>query len=119
MPIDVINPASGELLKRYDLMGHEEVNGILGAMGECQKQWANTMFVERYERFSRLAELLRSKRKELATIITQEMGKPIRQAMSEVEKCAWLCDYYIETAETHLQSESIKTNKTTDNKEER
>ncbi len=111
MPIEVINPATGELLKSYDLMSHDEVISIVDHMSQCQAQWANTMFVERHACFARLAELLREKRKELAMIITQEMGKPIRQAISEVEKCAWLCDYYIETAETHLQPEIIETDK--------
>src|SRR5690606_23408490 len=55
------------------------------------------------------AQELRNNGKKYGTIISQEMGKPIAQAIAEVEKCAWVCEYYAEQAENQLKDEVIKT----------
>jgi len=56
-----------------------------------------------------LASILRSKTREYARIVTEEMGKPIKQSISEVEKCALACDYYHENSERFLRDEVIAT----------
>jgi succinate-semialdehyde dehydrogenase/glutarate-semialdehyde dehydrogenase len=55
------------------------------------------------------ASILRNKKEDLGAIMTLEMGKPIAQSRAEVEKCAWVCDYFAENAEKFLQDEIIET----------
>ena len=57
----------------------------------------------------RLGRIMRKNREEYAKLITEEMGKPIRQSLAEIEKCAWVCDYYAERAEAFLRDEIIPT----------
>ena len=58
----------------------------------------------------RAAEILESEKNELGKMMTLEMGKPIRAAIAEAEKCAWVCRYYADTAEKHLADEVVETN---------
>src|SRR3954462_711479 len=58
------------------------------------------------------AALLRQRKRELATLMADEMGKPIAQGVGEVEKCAWVCEYYADFAESHLPPDVIKTEST-------
>ncbi len=69
-------------------------------------------FSERSKLMNEAAKVLRSKKEEYARGITTEMGKPIKQAVSEVEKCAWVCEYYAENAEKFLAEEFIETDAT-------
>ena len=67
-------------------------------------QVAKTLDVaERAEYISEgLGRVMRKNREEYARLVTEEMGKPIRQSLAEIEKCAWVCDYYAEHAEIVL-----------------
>src|SRR5690606_18866075 len=66
-------------------------------------------FSERKILMLQAAEVLKSNKQEYAKLITQEMGKPIKQAIAEVEKCAWVCEYYAENAQNHLANEPVET----------
>src|SRR5258705_4949050 len=56
------------------------------------------------------AELLRKRKGHYAGLITAEMGKPITQAEAEVEKCAWVCEYFADNAERFLARQPVQTN---------
>lgn len=71
--------------------------------------WKATPIEERIDRVKHLQKALQENRIHYATLITQEMGKPITQSLAEVDKCGVLCDYYCENAVTLLQSKPIKT----------
>jgi succinate-semialdehyde dehydrogenase/glutarate-semialdehyde dehydrogenase len=58
---------------------------------------------------SDLAELLKQKKEKLGALMTQEMGKPIKQSIAEAEKCAWVCEYYADNAERFLSKKEIST----------
>ena len=109
MKLESLNPASGELIAAYDEMSAEQVNDGLVGCHNAFLQWRRTHFSDRAELLTRVAGLLRERRDELAALMTHEMGKPITQARAEVDKCAWVCDYYAENAEAFLSKEIIET----------
>ncbi|NOX17869.1 MAG: NAD-dependent succinate-semialdehyde dehydrogenase, partial [Chlorobi bacterium] len=72
-------------------------------------EWRRTTFAERSKLMFNAAKVLRDNVKKYGEIMTLEMGKPIKQSYAEVEKCAWVCEYYAENAEKILQKEFIET----------
>src|SRR5260370_35286258 len=60
----------------------------------------------------RAAEILEGDKQEFARIMTTEMGKPIKGAVQEAEKCALVCRYYAENARRHLAEQTVETNAT-------
>lgn len=71
-----------------------------------------TTFAHRSVLMKNAAKVLRENSEEYSVLMTLEMGKPIVQSRAEVEKCAWVCDYYAENAEQFLSDEIIKTEAT-------
>jgi acyl-CoA reductase-like NAD-dependent aldehyde dehydrogenase len=104
-----INPANGELIAEYPETSPEDLEGRLAKAEEAFSRWRKTAFAERAKRFSSLAELLRKQQPVLAELMTREMGKPIAQAEAEIEKCAWVCDYYTEEGERLLAPQEVET----------
>ena len=75
---------------------------------EAFKQWKNVPFSDRQKLIAKAAELFKNKSEEFGEIITKEMNKPISQAISEVEKCTLMMNYYAE-AENVLKPEKISS----------
>ncbi len=109
MAIQTINPATGKIEKTFDEYPHEKVSDIIEKAHETFLNWRTVPFSERKKLMNHAAEILREKKNHYGEIITREMGKPISQAVSEVEKCVWVCEYYAENAETILQNEKVTT----------
>ncbi len=107
--IKSINPANGEEIKLYNEHSSAEIEKIISASHHDFLSWQKTDFKYRSEKMKKAAEVLRSKKERLAEIMTLEMGKPINQSKSEVDKCAWVCDYFADNAEKFLQDEIIQT----------
>lgn len=104
-----INPATGKLIKEYAEMSIEEVSAIIEQTNKAQKFWREVSFGKRAVYLHKVASLLKEKKVDLAKLMSQEMGKPNNEAISEIEKCAWVCTYYAENAESFLQEDVIKT----------
>ncbi|GAB4300442.1 MAG: NAD-dependent succinate-semialdehyde dehydrogenase [Ignavibacteriaceae bacterium] len=104
-----VNPSNGQLVESYKEMGIQEVENIVTLAENAFFEWQKTVFPFRSEKMRSAAEVLRSKSEHYAKLMTIEMGKPVTQAKAEVEKCAWVCDYYAENAERFLQDEIIQT----------
>lgn len=100
-----LNPATGEIIKEYTELNSREVQEKIKKSYEVFQSWRNVSFAERSRLMHGVAEILREKKEEYGKLITIEMGKPIREAAAEVEKCAWVCDYYAENAEKILSDE--------------
>lgn len=107
--ITTINPTTEEVIQQYQLHTPNEVNARLESLHHGWKQWKTLTFDERGKYFLLLGKKLLERKEEYAELITTEMGKPIRLARAEVEKCAWICEYFAENAEKYLKPETIQT----------
>ena len=104
-----INPYTGEKIEKFKELSKSKINKKLKTADKTFKNWKETTFEKRAELMQKLAEELKKNKQEYAKSISLEMGKPITQAIAEIEKCAWVCEYYAENAEKQLQPEKIKT----------
>ncbi len=104
-----INPATGELIKEYELMDDETITSIIQDAHESQKLWRRQSFEKRSFKLKKAATVLKDRKNELAELMAREMGKPLPQGVSEAEKCAWACEYYAQNAADFLQDEPIET----------
>lgn len=109
MAMESINPATGVLRRAYEEMRTEEVQRIVGRCAQVQREWRKSDFAERSGYLRKAATILRENKDEHARRMTEEMGKPIREARSEIEKCATVCEYYAEKAEGFLADERVET----------
>ncbi|MFN2499585.1 MAG: NAD-dependent succinate-semialdehyde dehydrogenase [Pyrinomonadaceae bacterium] len=109
MPIASINPATGETLKTFESLTKAQVDEKLQRASDTFRVYRNTSFAQRTAMMNRAAEILESEKQDLAQLMTTEMGKPIKGAVGEADKCAWVCRYYAETAQQHLADELVET----------
>jgi succinate-semialdehyde dehydrogenase/glutarate-semialdehyde dehydrogenase len=112
MPIASINPASGETLKTFEPLSETQIDEKLQRAVETFATYRRTSMAQRESWMLRAAEILESEKNDFARLMTIEMGKPIKGAVGEVEKCAWVCRYYAKTAKHHLADELAETNAT-------
>src|SRR5262245_11940119 len=96
MAIESRNPATGETLRTYREMEPAAVDAILGAARREFEGWREVPIERRASLMARAAGSLDQRRERYARLMVEEMGKPIRQARAEVEKCAWCCRFYAE-----------------------
>lgn len=104
-----VNPATGELIKEYAEMSTEEVVGIIEKANIAQSLWAKKSFEQRAAYLIRISSLLKERKESLGNLMSLEMGKPIAQSIAEVEKCAWVCEYYAENAASFLADKPVET----------
>lgn len=104
-----INPATEEKIAEYTYATESEISEQVDKTFESWKKWRLTDYPQRAEVLAELSKLLESEKNSLADLITTEMGKPLSQSISEVEKCAWVCKYYAENGPQFLKDEEIKT----------
>ena len=109
-PITSINPATGEVLARFDVFTQDEVEHALDEAQDAFVAWRERSIEERAVPMRRLAALLRERADRYGRLITLEMGKPIVEARAELEKCALGCEHYAENAARYLADEVIPTN---------
>lgn len=109
MKFQSINPFNNKVLEEFDVHSGEEVTQKLDRALEVQKSWRRTDFAHRSLCLQETARILVQNKKVYADTITREMGKPIGEALAEVEKCAWVCEYYAENGAEFLKSREIKS----------
>jgi succinate-semialdehyde dehydrogenase/glutarate-semialdehyde dehydrogenase len=105
----VTNPATGEKLKTFETIGDNALKEAIGRAHAAHRSWGRgTSVEERAKVIARVAELHTERRQELAQIITREMGKPIEQALGEVDFSAAIYQYYADNAAKLLEDEPIE-----------
>ena len=103
--MEAINPATGEQVDTYEEHAEEDVETALDDANEAFEEWRERPIREREQLLAAAGDVLKERKREYAERITLEMGKPLDQAIAEVEKCAWGCEHYAEHASYYLEDE--------------
>ena len=105
----VINPATGETVKEYPDLSDDDLEAAIAAAEDAHRNWGLTTSVaERAALVKKVADFHTERRQELAEIIVREMGKPMEQALGEVDFCADIYGFYADRAEDLLADEPIE-----------
>lgn len=104
-----INPYNGKLIAGYEKHNSEAVKASIRDAHKAFLNWKGTEIDTRALFIRRVASILRANVNTYAKTVTEEVGKPIVQARAEIEKCAWVCEYYADTASQHLAPKTIVT----------
>lgn len=105
MPMLSTNPASGHILQTFPTWPMNKTQAVLSQVVRAQAGWAVRTIKQRSHAMRQLAQVFRQYREEYAELITEEMGKLLKEARAEVDKCALGCEYYAEHAQSYLQDE--------------
>jgi len=98
-----IFPYTQQVIAEYGLLNDKEIDHRLQLAKTAFADWKNTPFEQRAAVFMQVANILKRDKGLLATLIVQEMGKIKAEAIGEIEKCAYVCEYYAENAAHFLQ----------------
>jgi succinate-semialdehyde dehydrogenase/glutarate-semialdehyde dehydrogenase len=105
----VVNPATGETVKEYEEISDDELRAAIDRCYQASKSWpSSTSVADRAALVRRVGELHSERREELAEIIVREMGKPIEQALMEVDFAAMIYGFYADNAEDLMADEPIQ-----------
>jgi succinate-semialdehyde dehydrogenase/glutarate-semialdehyde dehydrogenase len=109
MPLVSVNPSTGEQVGSYDEMNGGEVERALSQASAASASWRATSFDQRAALLKRLAVELRLRKPAFARLMALEMGKPVAQGESEVDKCALTCDFFADHGAPWLADEEVTT----------
>lgn len=109
MEYRTLNPTTEKLVRSYPEDGWDRARAAAGKGGEAYRSWGRLDLKKRKDLVLNLVPILRARKEAWAEIMTEEMGKPIVQAETEAEKCAWGCEYVVESAEQALRESPIAT----------
>jgi succinate-semialdehyde dehydrogenase/glutarate-semialdehyde dehydrogenase len=107
-----VNPSTGELLREYEQPSDKIIEDKLQLAAETFREYRHMSFAQRAQRMTLVAGILEKDKETFGRLMTLEMGKTLRSAVQEVEKCAFGCRFYAENAERFLAEEEVKTNAT-------
>ncbi len=109
MALISVNPTTNEEFARYDEFTGQEINETIEKTHKAYLQWRETSTGIRAYHIMKASSILRRRCFELGEMMSLEMGKPLKESIAEIEKCAWVCDYYAENATSYLAAEEIRT----------
>jgi succinate-semialdehyde dehydrogenase/glutarate-semialdehyde dehydrogenase len=109
MKFSTVNPATGDVIAEYEMAKPEEVKQMVKWAKAGFSKWRRLKPSERGAYLARVAGILREKKEEFGRVMTDEMGKIIRESVAEVDKCAWVFEYYAENAERFLMPDPVQT----------
>lgn len=104
-----INPATGETIQSYEEHTPAQVQAMIDDAHATFLSWSRTPLQQRKTLILKAVDVLLAKKESFGKIISMEMGKPLKEAVTEVEKCASAGKYFAENAESFLADQPIKT----------
>ena len=108
MQITTVNPATGKELAKYTPMNKDEVNQLVTKAKRAFPEWKKD-YEQRRSYIYNLVEYLKKNKNRLAHTATSEMGKVLKESVSEVEKCAWALEFYADHGDSFLSDEVLNT----------
>ena len=109
MTVEIVDPATGQVTYRHELMGAADIEQRLQAAADAFPGWAERSLQERGAILKQIAGQLRARRDDLQQAMTHEMGKLKAEALAEVDKCAAACEFYADHAADYLKPQLIDT----------
>ncbi|RYY35757.1 MAG: NAD-dependent succinate-semialdehyde dehydrogenase [Sphingobacteriaceae bacterium] len=109
MDIISVNPANGKPLKKYTAHNDKQLDKKILQTHTAWLNWRNAPHPERSRLLNSVANILNSRKEELAKLMALEMGKPLQQGIAEIDKCVSVCEYYAANAAGFLKDQQIKT----------
>ena len=106
--ITTINPATEEVVNTYEIMTKEQVQEKTKKAQSAHLEWKKDI-QKRADHLHDFAQEFRKEKEELAKLMTKEMGRPIKEARAEVDKCAWVMDYFADNGKVFINEEVINT----------
>jgi succinate-semialdehyde dehydrogenase/glutarate-semialdehyde dehydrogenase len=103
------NPANGLTVQTFSTWDSKQINAVLAQVDTAFLAWSRLTFADRSKYMRNLAQVFRRRRDEFAHLITEEMGKLLKEAQAEVEKCALGCEFYAEKTQEFLADEVVAT----------
>lgn len=107
--LKAVDPNTGQLIHEYEPAGTQEIDGIIAKAAASFDQWKRQSFGERAAVLNEAASYMRTNAEKLARPMTREMGKPVKEALGEVNKAAWCAEHYAQYAEEYLARETIES----------
>jgi len=108
MRFSTINPATEEVLDEYEMMTSAQVKEAVERGRESFESWRLVPVSGRVGYLVKLAEVLRGNARRFGELISKEMGKPIKQSVAEVEKCAWCAEFYAAEGGKWLEDQPVE-----------
>src|SRR6266545_4168538 len=105
--MNVTNPATGEVIQTYDVASWDQMAARIGELEKGFEDWRRRPASERARLVGAAAPLLRERARRYAEMMAREMGKPVAQGRQEIEKCAWLCEYYASAGPDMLKPQPV------------
>jgi len=109
MAIATVNPATGEVIKKFDALTDTQVDEKIANAAKAFQSYRKTSFADRARWMTKAAEILETEKEPIGRLMTLEMGKTLPSAIAEAEKCASACRYYAEHAAKFVADEVIQT----------
>ena len=109
MILESINPKNNHIINSWETHNQTEVDSIIDNANNTYLEWRDTQLTFRLSCLEDISILLKERSREYGVLMADEMGKPLSQGIAEVEKCAWLCDYYFQNASEFLKPKNIDT----------
>ncbi len=110
--LTAIDPTTGRVLHEHKPMDESALDAAIGRSETAYRSWRQTSFAERADVMRKVAKLMRDDIENLAPLMTEEMGKPIKEARGEVEKAAWCAEHYAQHAEEYLATQELASDAT-------
>ena len=105
--METIDPTTGRKIRFFNEHSFSDAESIVNQAERSFQSWRKFSFKERAQNMDKAVGLLMKNKKSYARLMAEEMGKPFMQGIAEVEKCAWVCNFYAQEAKYYLSAQPI------------